>query len=234
MENAAARSLDQPVAAAVRETARRLERDIDAHTLWKVGEVKHLQPAFLAALTAAGVSDVQASGKRLQIRSWEPAGVTGKLGAFDVIVGVAPRYRAFFELKWASTKHELGWTLWDVYKLAAGRLEYGVFGYALVGAPLTYWADDTVDCSSLYRDAVWDSRELFRRYAKAWRDLLQGGTARPARIPARIGTRIVAAEPLQTSPGWELRALAVEIPGFDWLEFDGDWPAEEAHVAPDS
>lgn len=227
------RTLDQEIAVALRETARRLEDDIGAHGLSKVGETKHLQPAFLASLASAGIAEVYA-GKRLPIRSWEPKGVKGRLGGFDVLVGTAPHYRAFFELKWAYSKRELGWTLWDIYKLAAARLEYGVQTYAIVGAPLAFWADSAVDCSSLYCDGVWESSELFRRYATAWADLLVGGTARPVRIPATIATRIVAAEPLQTSPGWELRSLAVDIPGFDWLEFDGDWPAAEEHVAADS
>lgn len=226
--------LDRTVANALRGTAVRLERDLDAYGFAKVGEAKHLQPAFREALTAAGVADVQRSEKRLSFKSWEPEGVKGRLGGIDVVVGRAPEYRAFFELKWAYSKGELGWTLWDIYKLAAARIEYGVEAYAIVGAPLTYWADDDVDCSALYCDGVWDSRQLFARYARAWKDLLRGGKARPIRVPASISTRVVAAEPIRSSPGWELRALAIEIPSSDWLEFVGDWPAPEDHVAADA
>jgi hypothetical protein len=187
----------------------------------KVGEAKHMKPAFRKALSVVGVHDVQDTEKKLSFSSWEPADVAGRLGGVDVIVGTAPNYRAFFELKWAATMHELGWTLWDIYKLAAGRLEYGVNAYAIVGAPVSYWIDENVDCSALYCDSVWESRQLFRRYARAWTDLLNGGTARPHRVPASITTRLVARCPLNTSPQWELRALIVDADDVEWLEFHG-------------
>jgi hypothetical protein len=233
LNDAVGAPLETGIRIALRDTARRLERDLAEVGFSKVGEAKHLKPAFRASLTSAGIVGVQPSEKRLSIRSWEPQGVKGRLGGVDVIVGTAPAYRAFFELKWAFTKKELGWTLWDVYKLVAARLEYGVRAFAIVGAPLTYWHDDAVGCSALYCDAVWNSRELFTRYADDWKNLLGGGAARPVRIPAKIETRLVAAEPLKTSPGWELRALEVDIPGFGWLDFDGDWPAKEDYVAVD-
>lgn len=101
-----------------------------------------------------------------------------------------------------------------------------------MGAPLTYWADDDVDCSALYADGVWTSREPFQRYARAWIDLLSGGSARPVRVPATIETRLVAVERLDTLPGWELRAPAVEATDTEWLSFVGDRP--ENHVATDA
>ena len=225
--------LDERVAHAARRTAQILQRDIEREGLSKVGEMSHLRPAFVASLTNAGVADVQLAGKQLPVHSWTPVGTAGKLGAFDVLVGTAPHYRAFFELKWAYTTKELGWTLWDIYKLIAARLEYGVRAYGIVGARTAHWEDDSVDCSALYCNGVWDSQELFRRYEGAWRDLLDGGTARPVRIPTTIETRVVATERLQTEPSWELRALAIDVPGFDWLEFDGEWPNGH-HVAADA
>jgi hypothetical protein len=226
-------TLDAIVIDALGVTARLMEREIDAHGLAQVGEVKHLQPAFLASLTGTGLANVHAN-KKLAVRSWEPHGVKGKLGAFDVAVGMGPKYRGLFELKWAGTKRELGWTLWDIYKLAAALIEYNVDAYAIVGAPTAYWTDETVGCSSLYCDDVWSSLDLFKRYERDWENLLEGGPARPIRVPAAIETRVVAAEPLDTSPPWELRALAILIPGFEWLEFDGDWPAVMERVAADS
>ena len=99
--------------------------------------------------------------------------------------------------------------------------------YAIVGAPTAYWDDSEVGCLALYRDGAWESRELFRRYADDWRNLLAGGSARPVRVPATIETRLIATEPLHTVPRWELRALAIDVSGDDWLEFDGDWPAHD-------
>ena len=81
----------------------------------------------------------------------------------------------FVRTEVASGKHELGWTLWDIYKLAAARVELGVATYAIVGAPVAYWIDESVDCSALYVDGTWDSAELFVRYERAWSDLLGGG-----------------------------------------------------------
>jgi hypothetical protein len=227
-------TLDAIVADALAATARRLEHEIDAYGLAKMREVKHLQPAFLASLTATGVPEVHPSGKRFALRTWEPHGVKGRLGAFDVVVGPAPKYSALFELKWARIEDELGWTLWDIYKLAAARIEYNVETYAIVGASTEFWADEAVGCSSLYCDGVWSSADLFQRYERDWRNLLAGGTARPIRVPATIETRLIRAEPLDTSPTWELRALSVGIPGFEWLEFEGDWPTGMEHVAADA
>jgi hypothetical protein len=225
--------LDLAVASAIELTARTLEADLAAYGFTKVGEAKHMQPAFRKALSAVGVREVQETEKRLTFPSWEPPGIAGRLGGVDVIVGATPNYRAFFELKWAASKHELGWTLWDIYKLAAGRLEYGVNAYAIVGAPLSYWIDENVDCSVLYRDSTWESQQLFRRYRRAWADLLTGGSARPDRVPASIATRLIAACPLQTSPQWELRALRVDADDVEWLEFHGDWPVGHHDEAPD-
>ena len=231
--NSRMEEFDEHVAAALRRTGRRLELDIATHGLPRIGEVKHLRPAFVAALADVGVPDVQPAGRKLSVRSWEPFATKGRLGAYDVLVGTHPRYHALFELKWAHGKHELGWTLWDIFKLVAGRLEYGASCYAIVGAPQSYWQDETVGCSSIYCNGSWSSAELFRRYEKDWKNLLEGGTARPVRVPATIATRLVAAEPIEASPAWELRALAVDVPGFDWLEFDGDWPRGH-RVAADS
>jgi hypothetical protein len=225
--------LDSAVVAATELTARTLEADLAAYGFTKVGEVKHMQPAFRRALSAVGVDDVQKSEKKLSFATWEPRGVGGRLGGVDVIAGAAPNYRAFFELKWAATKHELGWTLLDIYKLAAGRLEYGVKAYAIVGAPMSYWIDENVDCSALYCDSSWESRQIFRRYGRAWADLLKGGSARPHRVPASITTRLIAACPLDTSPKWGLRALAVDADDAEWLEFDGDWPVGHQDGAPE-
>lgn len=224
MNGGVSSELDERIGAALQATARTLEQDIAERTLSKIREIPHLTAAVRAGLTSALIDDVQPAGRKLSIRSWEPAGIQGRLGGFDVVVGSFPHYRALFELKWAKSKDELGWTLWDVYKLLAGRLEYGARAYAIVGAPDAYWADEAVGCASLYCDAVWESHELFRRYCRDWKNLLAGGTARPLRIPAAIETRLVAAEAIDCAPGWELRALAVDVPGFDWLEFEGDWP----------
>jgi hypothetical protein len=132
---------DLAVAAATERTARTLEAAVASFGLEKVGEIKHMQPAVQAALSAAGVVDVQPSEQTLPLASWEPRRVAGRLGGFDVIVGIKPAYRALFELKWAWSKRELGWTLWDIYKLAAAHVEYGVRTYAIVGAPVSYWND---------------------------------------------------------------------------------------------
>jgi hypothetical protein len=211
--------LDAELRVALDATARALEREAAIVGPERLGEIKHQTPAFRDALRLAGVTDVQPSGAKVALSTW-----TAGLGAFDVVVGTPPACRALFELKWAATKHELGWTLWDLYKLAAARIEHAVHAYAIVGAPITYWSDPEVDCSAVYCDAAWDSAALFRRYQRAWADLLGGGTARPLRVPASLQTSLIAASAVATQPEWELRALRVDVPDEQWLEFDGDWP----------
>ncbi len=216
--------LDLTIAVAIRRTVQALELEAAEHGLEKLTEVKHLKPAFRDALLGVGLDGVQMSEKRLRFPSWEPRGVKGRLGGVDVIVGAEPDYRAFFELKWARGTHELGWTLWDTYKLAAARMHYGVSAYVVVGAPNSFWSDDAVPCVALYCDSTWSSQQLFSHYEEAWGDLLTGGTARPSRVPVSITTRLVASARLETSPRWELRALRIDVTDDGWLEFDGDWP----------
>jgi hypothetical protein len=222
-------ALDIAVAAALDATARGLEARAATGPAGPAGltEVRDLKPEFRDALSAAGVGEVQSAEKRIAFRTWEPHGVKGRLGGVDVVVGEALCRRAFFELKWARSKKELGWTLWDIYKLVAGRIEYGVAAYAVVRAPVTTWEDDAVDCAALYCDGTWNSRELFRRYERAWRELLAGGRARPRAVPAAITTRVVGTSALEIVPAWELRALRIDLPTDVWLDFDGDWPVAE-------
>jgi hypothetical protein len=215
---------DEQVKAAVEAAAISMQIDALQTPITSLGEIRHLTPAFRAALAWSGIDYVLPFSPKLTVVSWEPPGVRGRLGGFDVAVGIQGDYGSLFELKWASSKHEVGWTLWDIFKLAAARIEYGAATYAVVGAPTSYWNDADVACSSLYCDGIWTSRDLFARYATAWSDLLTGGTARPARVPATITTSLVATASFSWRPTWQLRALRVEAVDAEWLEFEGDWP----------
>jgi hypothetical protein len=217
-------SMDSKVARAAHRTAAILEQEAQVVGIDAIGERSHQEPIFRAALSEEGLPDVLATGVKVSFPSWEPPGTKGRLGAVDVVAGAAPGFQAFFELKWAHSKDELGWTLWDIYKLAAGRGHFGVCAYAVVGAPVSYWVDHGVDCSALYCDGSWTSEELFRRYERAWRDLLAGGSARPWWVPAAISTRLIAACELKIEPRWELRVLRIDVLDDARLRFVGDWP----------
>ena len=133
--------------------------------------------------------------------------------------------RFAFELKWARGKHELGWTLWDIYKLVATKEEHRADAtYAIVGAPDAYWADETIDACALFGTRSWDSSEVFRRYWRAWHDLLGGGSGRPLRMPSTLITTLIGVAPLPVQPPWSLRAVRLDSGSRETVPFVGGWP----------
>jgi hypothetical protein len=220
-------SLDEMVGRAVALAARELEVLPD---VWAVREKPEFHEAFRRGLRQDFGDQVLPYELRLPISDWEAAldGRRGALGPVDVLVVESPDcYRLLAELKWCRHKHEVWWTLWDIYKLVAAQEQYAPQGsFVVAAAPVSYWADAAIDCSALFVTQTWKSRRLFVEYERAWRDLLGGGRARPSRVPTVIATELVASERLTTVPEWEIRALKVAAASNDWLAFDGDWPTE--------
>src|SRR5205823_874300 len=141
------------------------------------------------ALAALLPGDEVTAHAHLPISNWQPAP-----GGTDLAIkSQDSRLVMVAELKWCRNKRELGWTLWDIYKLIAAKEEHHAdAAYAIVGAPDGFWADEKIDCSSLFASESWSSRELFGRYWRAWHDLLHGGSARPLHVPSAIKTTRVA------------------------------------------
>lgn len=124
-------------------------------------------------------------------------------------------------------------TLWDVYKLVAAAGAPGFeAGYAVVAATSKMW-DSAGDCVALFAPPIGierelESRTLFDEWRAAWAWLLQGGSARPTRVPGRIAVQLVAEAPLADQPTWVIRAIRVTpVRDSDWVEFGLDgWPRE--------
>jgi len=194
----------------------------------RVGERKQLQPEFRKALCERMGDRVSQFEKKHKLPGW-----TDHLGGVDIIVhdkaGVLPQY--FCELKWCHSRAELGWTLWDIYKMIAAQQLPGVHGcYVVAGAPEGFWESEE-HCAPLFKIGSWRSLDLFQCFREDWEELLGGGTARLICTPASIETRLVADIPLmiKTKP-WRLRAIAVEPIGSERLLFDGDWPVRMAAI----
>jgi ADP-ribosylglycohydrolase len=216
--------LDDLVRRATVRAARELERRQDQFASGQISEKPEFHDAFRAGLRGDLGDQVLPVEKKLAIDAWQAG--TGTLGAVDVLVGKPEGgFLLLAELKWCWSKKELGWTLWDIFKLVAAQQEYTVDGaYAVVGASDSYWANSAVDCAELFISGEWESKKLFSKYWRAWYDLLQGGTARPSSVPAVIATDLTALEPLATTPAWTIRALRVAAASEKRLPFDGDWP----------
>jgi hypothetical protein len=184
-----------------------------------ISEKYQLQPAFREALCERVDDRVLREEKTLKLPGWR-----GRLGGVDIIVqdetGLSLDYLC--ELKWCQSRVELGWTLWDIYKMAAATQFVGVRGcYVVAGAPEHFWKEET-HCAPLFTDGKWRSLDLFQRFQEDWEDLLKGGPARLIYAPASIETRVVADVPLMMkSKPWRLRAIVVKP---ELLLFDGDWP----------
>jgi hypothetical protein len=186
-----------------------------------------------------GLCEVTAATERAGARMQELA-ATDSRGFDGLTVDALVRgedtgaYRYTAELKWARNPNELGWTLWDIYKMVAATYQPGTEACsAIVGAPRARWETGKRG-AALYSTGIWESRTLFEDYESEFHELLLGGTARLLRVPIQISTMLVADVPLRAgSQEWRLRCLAVGPASMHWLEFDGDWPVERAASAGD-
>lgn len=211
---------DSAISSAVQSAAALLSIRADVNGLASFSEKPVFHDAVRAGLVESYGSCVLPGERVLPLPDWPE----GRLGGFDVVVTEDSRYVLLGELKWCRSKNELGWTLWDMYKLISGEATYGAAGYAIVAAPDAYWADHSVACMSLYADGVWESGELFRRYWRAWDELLHGGSARPSSVPERIETRVAAEASLASDHGWTIRALRVSSTNGARVPFASGWP----------
>jgi ADP-ribosylglycohydrolase len=220
--------IDERIATALPNIAAGLAAEAAAVGLDHLTEEPVFNRIVTTAMDAVFAGEAASAHATLPISNWKPSP-----GGVDVVVKKTDAgLRVVGELKWCWSKHELGWTLWDIYKLVAVKEQYRAdSAYAIVGAPASYWVDEQIDCCALFTSDTWDSREVFTRYWRAWWDLLRGGTARPLSVPSKLRTTLVGSAPVDVSPAWTLRALRVESSeSAGVLDFDGDWPRGVAIV----
>jgi hypothetical protein len=218
-----AAEIDAAIASAVAGAARRLSSESSGD---EIGEKKHLEPALRAELAKAYGERVHPGQQQLRFEHWEAA--KGRLGGVDLLVhdGVGG-WSALVELKWCCTGdvRTLGWTLWDILKMASGRVSPGATAcYAIVGAPTTLF-EKPGTLGELFTNGEWCTRELIHRFTIHWQDLLSGGTARVSQLPAGFTTTLVCDQALP-SPihAWRLRAIRVDPLDGSWTEFADGWP----------
>ncbi len=186
-------------------------------------ESPNLRDTVRDSLRPEFADDVCPFEKTFKLPHW----TVGKLGGVDVLVRgpSSDTYRYMAELKWARETKELGWTLWDLYKMVSATFRRDTEAcYLVVGAPQATWQSGK-HFSAAFSTNLWDSQQLFIDYEADWRRLLKGGTARPTKVPSRVATTLVADAAIVTpTDKWSLRCLAVGPASTDWLMFDGNWP----------
>lgn len=201
---------------------------------------KRLAEAVVSALTSRFFRpNLVVRDKKLKsciLPGWDP-----QPGTIDVTVITPLREpRIVFELK----VDDVEWTLWGLYKMvAASTLPTLDAAYLLVAAKTTVWSSKR-ECVELFdfryreepegqlEEAEWYSRFLFRHWAKAWRDLLGGGTGRLVWVPKLIWTRAIGRWALPEFPGYELRAIRTYPSSLstERIDFEHGWPVHDLRV----
>jgi hypothetical protein len=186
---------------------------------------RYLEQALVAAIShdASDTLAETTGAGRVRVPNWDRS-----MGGYDVVISLPGEAKRTLVVE---TKIDnVDETLWDLFKVIAAQSEGGIErGYLVVAATETKWAL-TRDCAELFSPSdvsrVWESTEMFERWSDAWANLLEGGSARPLRVPRRVRTRFLARAQIQAYPGYEVRCIgASAVEDGHWIEFDGDWPA---------
>jgi hypothetical protein len=180
-----------------------------------------LEKALVASIQAELGTDAATSIKRNSgdLPDWDP-----KPFSFDARLfhdGQPGSLRAAIECKVEKVEE----TLWDVYKLVAAAQFPGFeAGYAVVAARTEAWSGaGALLARPLGEPHALSSATLLDEGRAAWGRLLQGGSARPTRVPGRISVTLVAEAPLAAQAGWAIRAVRVApVPESGWIAFDAD------------
>lgn len=187
-------------------------------------EIKHLEPATVAALKHAYPQRQVEKNRKFSIPSWSP------VGNVDVIVHSASADDSLIalELKWCYVD-KLYEAIWDLFKMALLATS-GARTYLVTGATPQMWLGSLG--RELFADGVHTPADLcdlrlpWGQKLRAWDDLLWGGHDKsPTEVPSQIRTTLVAREAVHGSDGeWELRAVRVETIGQMMTPFHGGWP----------
>jgi hypothetical protein len=115
-------------------------------------------------------------------------------------------------------------SLWDLIKLLClDTLDHVEATYLVVGTTVRNW-EKPVAFADVFRDGRYDLVGIIEDYPDWWRWCLEGGRARPLRMPAEVDVVVVAriAFALHGVP-WELRAARISS-GESWVECADGWP----------
>lgn len=193
----------------------------------------YLEQALIQGIaeTDESVSAISTGSKLIRVPYWDPP-----MGGYDLRITLDADGEATLVVE---TKiYNVDETLWDLFKVVAAQSEEAIQGgYLSVAATVLKWRSDH-DCVKLFDPsqvtAVWDSVRLFERWSAAWENLLEGGSARPLRIPSQVETRFLAAAAVRGYRNYEVRTIGVRAAeGSHWVEFEGYWPAPLADWARD-
>lgn len=115
-------------------------------------------------------------------------------------------------------------SLWDLIKLLSlATLEHVEATYLVVGTTVRNW-DKPVAFAEFFNEGRYDLMSAIERHPDWWRWCLEGGRARPLRMPTMVDVGLVARiEVTLASTRWELRAAAVTAAG-EWVGCEDGWP----------
>lgn len=151
---------------------------------------------------------------------WDP-----QPGAIDVAVRDGSGVRLAMELKIDDLHH----SLWDVLKMASvARLPSVEAAYVVVAASHRTFSGDR-SCGPLFSaepgSRSWERViELLARSRTAWSKMLAEARARPMCLPASLEVASIAAAPVASELGYELRAIRVEPDTDALVSLEAGWP----------
>ena len=205
MDRDSVTALRDVVASALASAAERM----DARSL--SGQVRiverDLETSFVAVLRDARATVSPQS--RIVLEDWPGVGCVDLALRDD-------RSTALVELKWgAGTLYNC---VWDAAKLASAVARGACdAGYLVAGAPTAEW--ESAPGAALFLDAEWESAELLSSYRRHWNFWFADVTTHPRRLPARVKTEAIAAQPMRIhGSAWELRCASVRPTDGRWID----------------
>jgi len=157
--------------------------------------------------------------RRWPIPDWDPQ--PGNIDVWTTDGHGRPRTAIETKLKDGNDVYE---SLWDLIKLVClGTLGHVEDTYLVVGTTIRNW-EKPVAFAEFFADGRYDLVSAIERNPDWWRWCLEGGRARPLRMPTTVDVRLVAqVSLLLANTPWELRAVAVAASG-GWVACEGGWP----------
>lgn len=205
------------IARRIAETAAALEG------IERVREVRHLEPATVAALMETFPARTVEKNRKIPIPEFSP------VGNVDAIVRPSESGAPLvaIELKWCYVD-KLYEGIWDLFKmalLATTRAQT----YLLTGAPSALWESSVG--RELFDDGLHSPERLcelrlpWGQKLRAWDDLLWGGHDKyPKHVPSMIRTTVVGRAAVDENGAWEIRVVQVTPAGSSLTAFEDGWP----------
>ncbi len=157
--------------------------------------------------------------RRWAVPDWDPQ--PGNIDVWTTDWRGRPRVAIETKLKDGNDVYE---SLWDLIKLLSlATLEHVEATYLVVGTTIRNW-EKPVAFAEFFADGRYELVSAIERNPDWWRWCLEGGRARPLRMPIEVDVRLVARSSLLlASAPWELRAVAVAAGG-EWVACQDGWP----------